>query len=284
MSESDGTPARDGRPARDGTSTGSPAGHPVRTAAPSGELRAFALQGIPEIRTGDDLGALIAAAAAARGGLEDGDVVVVAQKAVSKAEGRVVALAEIVASPQAVEIATSGEQQEDPRRIQAILDESAALVRVRPPLVIAETRHGFVCASAGVDASNTGGQERLVLLPLDPDASARALRERLRALTGRTVGVIVTDSFGRAWRTGTTDVAIGCAGIRPLVDWHGQRDADGYVLHATTIAVADEIAGAAELVRGKLDAAPVAVVRGLDVAGDGTAQELVMPKERDLFR
>ena len=256
---------------------------PARTAL-GDELRVFVLRGIPELREGDDLGALIAAAVARAGGLADGDVIVVAQKAVSKVEGRVVALAEIEASPQAVEIATSGEQQEDPRRIQAILDESAEVVRVRPPLVIAETRHGFVCASAGVDASNTGGQELLVLLPLDPDASARALRDRLRELTGRTVGIIVSDSFGRAWRTGTTDVAIGCAGIRPLVDWHGHRDADGYLLHATMIASADEIAGAAELVRGKLDAAPVAVVRGLDVAGDGTAQELVMPRERDLFR
>jgi len=261
-----------------------PADPAASRTAPADELRAFALRGIPELRPGDDLAALIAGAAAERGGLENGDVVVVAQKAVSKVEGRVVALAEIEASPQAVEIATSGEQQEEPRRIQAILDESAEIVRVRPPLVISRTRHGFVCASAGVDASNTGGQERLVLLPVDPDASARALRERLRELTGRTVGVIVTDSFGRAWRTGTTDVAIGCAGIRPLVDWHGHRDSDGYVLHATTIAVADEIAGAADLVRGKLDAAPVAVVRGLDVAGDGAARELVMPRERDLFR
>ena len=263
-------------------------GAPARTApartAPAEDLRAFALRGIPELREGDDLAALIVAAATERGGLEDGDVVVVAQKAVSKVEGRVVALAAVEASPRAIEIATSGDQQEDPRRIQAILDETAEIVRVRPPLIISETRHGFVCASAGVDASNTGGPERLVLLPVDPDASARALRDRLRELTGRTVGVIVTDSFGRAWRTGTTDVAIGCAGIRPLVDWHGHRDSDGYVLHATTIAVADEIAGAAELVRGKLDGVPVAVVRGLDVAGDGTAQELVMPKERDLFR
>lgn len=262
---------------------GSRPSSPTRT-APADELRAFALRGIPELREGDDLAALIADAAAARGGLEDGDVVVVAQKAVSKVEGRVVALADIEPSPRAVEIATAGEQQEDPRRIQAILDETAEVVRVRPPLVIAETHHGFVCASAGVDASNTGGQERLVLLPVDPDASARALRDRLLALTGRTVGVIVTDSFGRAWRTGTTDIAIGCAGIRPLLEWHGHRDADGYVLHATTIAVADEIAGAAELVRGKLDAVPVAVVRGIAVAGDGSAQELVMPRERDLFR
>lgn len=254
------------------------------TAFAPGELRVFALRGIPELREGDDLGELIAQAAARAGGLADGDVVVVAQKAVSKVEGRVVALAEIEASPRAVEIATAGEQQEDPRRLQAILDETAEVVRVRPPLVISETHHGFVCASAGVDGSNTGGQARLVLLPVDPDASARALRERLREVAGRTVGVIVTDSFGRAWRTGTTDVAIGCAGIRPLVDWHGRRDSDGYVLHATTIAVADEIAGAADLVRGKLDGTPAAVVRGLDVAGEGTAQELVMPRERDLFR
>lgn len=278
---SDGPPGSGGSDGPAGSA--SPADRLART-APGDDLRAFALRGIPEIREGDDLAGLIAGAAAARGGLEDGDVVVVAQKVVSKAEGRVVALSDVEASPRAVEIAISGEQQEDPRRIQAILDETAEVVRVRPPLVISETRHGFVCASAGVDASNTGGRERLVLLPVDPDASAWALRERLRELTGRTVGVIVTDSFGRAWRTGTTDVAIGCAGIRPLVDWHGHRDADGYLLHATTIAVADEIAGAAELVRGKLDAAPVAVVRGLDVAGSGTAQELVMPRERDLFR
>lgn len=257
---------------------------PPTTAFAPDELRVFALRGIPELHEGDDLGALIAQAAAGAGGLADGDVVVVAQKAVSKVEGRVVALADIEASPQAVEIATSGEQQEDPRRLQAILDETAHLLRVRPPLVIGETRHGFVCASAGVDGSNTGGQERLVLLPLDPDASARALRDRLLAVTGRRVGVIVTDSFGRAWRTGTTDVAIGCAGIRPLVDWHGLKDSDGYVLHATTIAVADEIAAAADLVRGKLEGTPAAVVRGLDVAGDGSAQELVMPRERDLFR
>ena len=254
------------------------------TAFAPDELRVFALRGIPELRAGDDLGELIAQAAARAGGLADGDVVVVAQKAVSKVEGRVIALAGIEASPRAVEIATSGTQQEDPRRLQAILDETAEVVRVRPPLVISETHHGFVCASAGVDGSNTGGQERLVLLPVDPDASAHAIRDRLAALTGRSVGVIVTDSFGRAWRTGTTDVAIGVAGIRALVDWHGRRDRDGYVLHATTIAVADEIAAAADLVRGKLEGTPVAVVRGLDVAGDGSAQELVMPRERDLFR
>jgi len=150
--------------------------------------------------------------------------------------------------------------------------------------VIAETRHGFVCASAGVDASNAPEAGTVVLLPLDPDASAKRLRAGLEARTGRRVAVIVSDSFGRAWRQGTTDVAIGCAGLEPLRDLEGERDATGYELHATVIATADEIAGAAELVRGKLDGIPVVVVRGLDVAGNGTARALLMPPERDLFR
>jgi coenzyme F420-0:L-glutamate ligase / coenzyme F420-1:gamma-L-glutamate ligase len=150
--------------------------------------------------------------------------------------------------------------------------------------VISQTRHGFVCASAGVDASNAPGPDTLVLLPVDPDASAAALHGSLRELTGRDVAVIVSDSFGRAWRQGTTDVAVGCAGLTPLVDLGGQRDRAGYELHATVIAVADEIAGAAQLVMGKLDGIPVAVVRGLDVSGEGTAADVVMPPERDLFR
>jgi coenzyme F420-0:L-glutamate ligase/coenzyme F420-1:gamma-L-glutamate ligase len=212
--------------------------------------------------------------------LEDGDVVVVAQKAVSKVEGRVVRLGDVEPSPQARDLAG----EEDPRRLEVILGESARLVRTRPPLVIAETRHGFVCASAGVDASNASAPGTLVLLPLDPDASARRIRARLLELTGRTVGVVVSDSFGRAWRQGTTDVAIGAAGIETLRDLAGTRDRTGYELHATVIAVADEIAGAAELVMGKTRGVPAAIVRGLDVAGDGTARDLVMPRERDLFR
>jgi coenzyme F420-0:L-glutamate ligase / coenzyme F420-1:gamma-L-glutamate ligase len=240
------------------------------------ELRVIAIDGVPEIREGDDLGALIAERAA----LEDGDVVVVAQKAVSKAEGRVVALAEVEPSPEARELAGD----EDPRRLEVILREAVRIVRTRPPLVIAASRHGFVCASAGVDASNTPGPDQVVLLPENPDASARRLRERLRELTRRDVGVVVSDSFGRPWRQGTTDVAIGAAGIRPLVDLQGKRDSVGYELHATVIATADEIAGAAELVMGKTDGVPAAIVRGLDVAGEGTARELVMPEERDLFR
>jgi coenzyme F420-0:L-glutamate ligase/coenzyme F420-1:gamma-L-glutamate ligase len=234
------------------------------------------VEGLPEIGADDDLAALIAE----RTELEDGDVLVVAQKVVSKAEGRVVRLADVVPSERARELAGD----EDPRRHELILRESERIVRSRPPLVIAETRHGFVCASAGVDSSNAPEPETVVLLPLDPDASAARLRERLRELTGVEVGVIVSDSFGRAWRQGTTDVAIGVAGIRPLLDLKGTRDSAGYELHATVIAVADELAGAAELVLGKTDGVPAAVIRGVDARGGGTARELVMPAERDLFR
>jgi coenzyme F420-0:L-glutamate ligase/coenzyme F420-1:gamma-L-glutamate ligase len=244
------------------------------------ELRVIPLAGIPEVRQDDDLGALVAEAAARAGGLEDRDVVVVAQKAVSKAEGRVVRLDELEASERARELAAD----HDPRQLEAILREAARIVRARPPLVIAETRHGFVCASAGVDASNAPAAGMLVLLPLDPDDSAARLRARLAELTGRNVGVVVSDSFGRAWRQGTTDVAIGVAGIPALVDLRGIRDRAGYELQSTAIAVADEIAGAAELVLGKTAGVPAAIVRGLALEGDGRARDLVMPPERDLFR
>jgi coenzyme F420-0:L-glutamate ligase / coenzyme F420-1:gamma-L-glutamate ligase len=200
---------------------------------------------------------------------------------VSKAEGRVVRLNDIEPSERAREIA---ENDQDPRRIEAILREAKRIVRVRKPLVIAETRHGFICASAGVDSSNAPEPGMLVLLPLDPDASAQHLRERLRELTGREVAVLVTDSFGRPWRVGTIDVALGAAGLEVIRDLRGERDRVGYELHATMIAVADEIASAAELVMGKLDGIPAAIVRGLEVAGDGLARDLVIPEERDLFR
>ena len=237
--------------------------------------------GLPELREGDDLAALVAD----RAELEDGDVVVVAQKAISKVEGRVVRLDDYEPSDRAREIAAADPENEaDPRRIEAILQEAARVVRVRPPLVICETRHGFVCASAGVDASNTPEPGTLVLLPLDPDASAARLREALRERTGRDVGVIVADSFGRPWRRGTTDVALGAAGIDVVREHIGERDPTGYELHATVIAIADEIAAAAQLVMGKLDRNPAAVVRGLDIRGDGTAQQLVIPEAEDLFR
>jgi coenzyme F420-0:L-glutamate ligase/coenzyme F420-1:gamma-L-glutamate ligase len=234
------------------------------------------VEGLPEIGEGDDLAALIAE----RAELADGDVVVAAQKVVSKAEGRVVRLADVEPTDEARDLAGG----DDPRRLQVILDESVRIVRARPPLVIAETRHGFVCASAGVDSSNAPEPETVVLLPEDPDASAARIRDRLRELTAAEVGVIVSDSFGRAWRQGTTDVAIGLAGIRPLLDLKGTRDSAGYELHATVIAVADELAGAAELVMGKTDGIPVAIVRGVDARGEGDAHDIVIPADRDLFR
>ena len=239
-------------------------------------IRILPVEGLPEVRAGDDLAELIAA----RAELESGDVLVVAQKAVSKAEGRTVRLAEVEPSDEARWLAGD----EDPRRLEVILTESKRIVRTRPPLVIAQTRHGFVCASAGVDSSNAPEPETVVLLPEDPDSSAARIRERLRELAGAEVGVIVSDSFGRPWRQGTTDVAIGLAGIRPLLDLKGVRDPAGYELHATVIAVADELAGAAELVLGKTSGIPVALIRGYDASGEGSARELVMPEERDLFR
>jgi coenzyme F420-0:L-glutamate ligase/coenzyme F420-1:gamma-L-glutamate ligase len=235
------------------------------------------VQGLPELREGDDL----AGAIVERADLEDGDVVVVAQKAISKVEGRVISLEGIEPSDEAVELAAG---EADPRRIQVILDEAVDIVKTRPPFIIARTRHGFVCGSAGVDASNAPQPDTLVLLPLDSDASAARLRDALRERTGADVGVIVTDSFGRPWRAGTTDVAIGAAGVETLRILNGEKDPAGYELHATRIALADQIAGAAQLVFGKLDRVPVAIVRGIDVRGEMTAADLVIPPDEDLFR
>jgi coenzyme F420-0:L-glutamate ligase/coenzyme F420-1:gamma-L-glutamate ligase len=235
------------------------------------------VEGLPEIREGDDLGALIAVAAQ----LEDGDVVVVAQKIVSKAEGRIVALEDVEPSARAREIAGG----RDPRESEVILRESARVVRLRNSLVIAETTHGFVCASAGVDHSNAGDPGTLVLLPVDPDASARGIRDAIQERSGMTVAVLVTDSFGRPFRRGTTDVVIGVAGLAPLLDLRGTEDRAGRRLRSTQVALADELAAAADLVRGsKADGLPVVVVRGVAYARrEATARELVMPRERDLF-
>jgi coenzyme F420-0:L-glutamate ligase/coenzyme F420-1:gamma-L-glutamate ligase len=235
------------------------------------------VRGLPEIVALPDLGALIVE----RAELRDDDVVVVAQKAVSKVEGRIVRIDDLEPSEKARELA--GDER-DPREIEAVLREAKQIVRERGPLVIAQTHHGFICASAGVDHSNAPGPGMLVLLPLDPDASARALRTRLNQLTGRTVGVIVTDSFGRPFRQGTTDVAIGVAGLPPILDLRGTRDRVGYELRSSRVAVADEIAAAADLARGKVEGVPVVIVRGLQLDGDGTAQELVIEPELDLFR
>jgi coenzyme F420-0:L-glutamate ligase/coenzyme F420-1:gamma-L-glutamate ligase len=240
------------------------------------DLRIIPVEGLPEIVEGADLAAMIAEHAE----LQDRDVLVVAHKVVSKVEGRVVDLAEVSPSDEARRMAAD----HDPRQLEVILRESARVLRARPPLVIAETRHGFVCASAGVDASNAPRDGMVVLLPEDPDASAERMRLRLREVTGHAVGVIVSDSFGRPFRNGIVDVAIGVAGIAPLLDLRGRVDSVGHELRSTVIAVADEIAAAAELAMGKLSEVPAAIVRGLDVGGGGTARELVMSPERDLFR
>jgi coenzyme F420-0:L-glutamate ligase/coenzyme F420-1:gamma-L-glutamate ligase len=233
---------------------------------PAGEVRILPLAGLPEIRPGDDLAALLAPAIGRLGGLVPGDVVVVAQKAVSKAEGRLAI------------------DRTDAEHRALVLSEARRVRRSRGSLLIVETRHGFVCASAGVDRSNTPEDGVSVLLPLDPDASARRLRDRLGERLGVAPAVIVTDSFGRAWRDGTTDVAIGVAGMRPVLDLRGSTDARGRRLEATLIAVADELAGAAELVMGKASGVPAALIRGYAVPpGDGSATDLVMPPERDLF-
>ena len=236
----------------------------------------FPVTGIPELREGDDLAALIVE----RVELAELDVVVVAQKAISKIEGRVVRLDAVEPSELAVEIAGS---EGDPQRVEWILREAKRIVRVRAPLIICETQHGFICASAGVDQSNTPEAGTLVLLPVDPDGSAVTLRAELRERTGHDVGVLVTDSFGRPWRQGTTDVAIGAAGIEVMRELSGERDPIGYELKATVIAVADELAGAAQLVSGKLDRVPVSIIRGLDMRGDGRATDIPIPPELDLF-
>ena len=239
------------------------------------DLTISPIRGLPELREGDDLARLVVE----RAELQDRDILVVAQKAISKIEGRIVRLDDVEPSARARTLAEDG----DPRRIEVILREAKRIVRTRGSLLITETHHGFVCASSGVDTSNAPEPGTVVLLPVDPDASAERLRSVLGELTGLDIGVVVSDSFGRPWRRGTTDVAIGAAGLDVLLDLRGARDPNGYELTSTVIATADEIAGAAQLVMGKLDQVPVAIVRGLDAGADGRAQDLVMPAERNLF-
>jgi coenzyme F420-0:L-glutamate ligase / coenzyme F420-1:gamma-L-glutamate ligase len=240
------------------------------------ELRAWALEGLPEVRPGDDLAALLR-----DGGYEPGDVLVVAHKIVSKAEGALRRLDDVVPGNRARELAR--EHTKDARHVQVILDESAVVLRAQRGVLICRTHHGFVCANAGVDTSNTPEDSTLVVLPRDPDASARALRA---ALPGRPA-VVIADSFGRAWRHGQCDVAIGIAGLTALDDWRGRRDVRGLELRATAIAVADEAAAAADLVRDKASRQPAVVVRGLarhvtEDDGPGAAA-LVRPADEDLF-
>jgi coenzyme F420-0:L-glutamate ligase/coenzyme F420-1:gamma-L-glutamate ligase len=242
------------------------------------ELRG--VEGLPEIHPGDDLAALIVEHS---GALHDGDVVVIAQKVVSKAEGRIRRLSEVTPSERALTLAARLDA--DARMVQVVLDETARIVRADRVLIV-ETHEGFVCANAGVDRSNMDGTDDVCLLPVDCDASARVLRDRVDALAGVRVGVIVSDTFGRAWRMGLVNVALGVAGIPAMLDYRGQPDDFGMPLQATVVAIADELAAAAELVMGKTRRVPVVVVQGLgDLDGEpGSGQELVRPSELDLFR
>ena len=239
------------------------------------------VEGFPEVRPGDDLNRMIGEAVA--GDLRAGDVLVVTHKIVSKAEGRLVDLRTIQPSALAKGYATR--HGKDARQVEVVFRESRRIVRMDRGIVISETHHGFVCANAGVDASNVPGDDKVCLLPVDPDASAARLREALTARTGSERAVIVSDSFGRPWREGITNVAIGVAGMEPLADYRGQSDPYGYPLEASILAVADELAAAAELVMGKTAGIPVAIVRGYPYErGSGTARDLLMPPGRDLFR
>ena len=241
----------------------------------------FGIEGFPEVRPGDDLAALVCAAV--ERDLRSGDVLVVTHKIISKAERRLVDLRTVEPSPLAKGYATR--YGKDPRQIEVVFRESQRIVRMDRGIVISETHHGFVCANAGVDASNVPGDDTVCLLPVDPDASASKLRAALAGRLGVEVAVVVSDSFGRAWRHGITDVAIGVAGMDPIADYRGQRDPHGYPMEASVLAVADELAAAAELVMGKTDGIPVAIVRGYSYSpAPGSARELLMPPERDMFR
>jgi coenzyme F420-0:L-glutamate ligase/coenzyme F420-1:gamma-L-glutamate ligase len=246
-----------------------------------------ALEGLPEVSLGDDLATLITEALdRAQTQLQPGDVLVLAHKIVSKAEGRVKHLGDVQPGQPAVELAN--QLGKDPRHVQVILDESREVLRAERGVLICVTHHGFVCANAGVDASNAPGEDTVVLLPSDPDKSARDLRTRIKQETGTAPAIIVTDSFGRAWRHGQVDIAIGCAGLTPLDDWRGRTDAGGRELKATAIAVADELAAAADLTRTKDGSLPLVLIRGADrhvIPDDGPgAAALIRPQAENLFR
>jgi coenzyme F420-0:L-glutamate ligase/coenzyme F420-1:gamma-L-glutamate ligase len=254
----------------------------------TGQLTITGLKGVPMVQPGDDLGAIALAAYAATGLVPaDGDVLVVAQKIVSKAEGRIVDVSAVEPSPQAVVLAA--EVQKDPRLVEVILSESRRIVRHRPNLMIAEHKRGWVMANAGIDHSNVApadSRERVLLLPVDPDASAERLRQQLAEQSGKRIAIIISDSFGRPFRRGTVGIALGAAGLPAVIDWRGHPDLFGRILEVTETGFADEIAAAASLVQGQADeATPIVLVRGLSwSAPDAPAAALVRPAEHDLFR
>ncbi|HET9927364.1 MAG TPA: coenzyme F420-0:L-glutamate ligase [Rubrobacter sp.] len=244
-------------------------------------VEVLGVEGIPEVGPGDDLNRMISGAVAMD--LRPGDVLVVTHKIVSKAEDRLVDLRTV--EPSTLAKGYAMRYGKDPRQIEVVLRESRRIVRMDRGIVISETHHGFVCANAGVDASNVPGGDTVCLLPLDPDTSAARLRDALAEDPGVDVAVVISDSFGRAWRHGITDVAIGVAGMDPVADYRGRRDPYGYPMEASVLAVADELAAAAELVMGKTDGIPLAIVRGYPYSpAPGSARELLMPPERDMFR
>lgn len=248
------------------------------------ELTLIGLTGIPEIQVGDDLTALLVEAAARLSlAFQPNDILVVTQKVVSKIEGRVVCLRDVTPSP--ASLGWAAYLDKDPRLVELILGEARRIVRMDQGLLLAETRHGFICANAGVDRSNLPGEESASLLPLDPDSSAEAIRNRIRALCGADVAIVISDTFGRPWRDGLTNVAIGVSGLIPLVDYRETTDDFDRPLTATRTAIADELAAAAELVMGKTERIPVVLIRGYRyVRGEGRASMLLRPSERDLFR
>ena len=248
------------------------------------EVRIIAIEGMPEVRPGDDLTALILDAARDQGlAFEEGDVLVVTQKVVSKAEGRIVDLDDVEPDDFARQIAERWEK--DARVVQVVLGESARIVRMDHGVIICETKHGLICANAGVDSSNVERLGTVALLPVDPDASAEALRQRIDEATGVSLAVIITDTFGRPWREGHVNFAIGVAGMLPVLDYTGRIDPAGLELRVTQMAVADELAAAAELAQGKLDRVPVALVRGYAYqSGSGSAKDLLRDPEKDMFR
>jgi len=247
-------------------------------------IQIIGLEGIPLIKKGDDIGAIILDTSQRQGmRLEEGDIVVVTQKIVSKSEGRIIDLNQIVPSPFAVRIAK--QTGRDPRHVEVILRESKRIVKMQDQHLIVETRHGFVCANGGVDKSNIEGEECVSTLPVDPDESARRMRATIKRLSGVDVAVIISDTFGRPWRIGHVNVAIGVSGMKPIIDYRGLRDIFNYVLTVTVMAVADEIASAAELVMNKSDRVPVAIVKGYPYRKEeGKGIELIRPAELDLFR
>ena len=250
---------------------------------PPARLEVIAISGLPEISAGVPLAEMFSDAIAAAGlALADGDVLVVAQKVISKAEGRMVELSQVVPSRFALSLAQA--MGKDARHLEVILQESKRIVRMDAGLIVSETHHGFTCANAGVDASNVP-DGWVALLPVDPDASARRLQQQMVASTGKRIALIISDTFGRPWREGLTNVAIGVAGFNPLLDYRGQWDQQGHSLAATVMAAADELAAAAELVMGKLARRPAAIIRHFRWHPEpGTASAMIRPREKDLFR